>query len=212
MKLGNYFKDYLPKNYRKFRTSVYKMSSNEAVVAELLRICCEEDDIPAIKLFFERTLGKPEKVIVVKRTKIRMEYPEATGKAIGKSEVVADDAPLAPFENKVVVDEKDTPKWLLLDALDRIGSYGQEYAYKVLDDKDNYTTIEVLASNLYAIAMRGGNLSAISLLFDTLDGAVADVVRIDTDDTILLENHAQTAPHEAVQDNNGVWYVEREMR
>lgn len=38
---------------------------------------------------------------------------------------------------------------------------------------------EVMVSNLYAIAMRGANLAAITMLFDYIDGAVADVIRLE---------------------------------
>ena len=210
MKLNNYFKDHLPKNYRDFRLSVHKMSSNEAVVAELLRICCEEDNVQAIKLFFERTLGKPEKTIIIKRTSIRMEYPNATQKALKPQDEV-ETTTTSPLENKVVIEEKDSPGWLLNRALDKIGESGQEYAYEVIEDKDRYPVIEVLAANLYAIAMRGGNLQAITLLFNYLDGSVADVIRLDAEDTILLENYAEQAPYNAIQDEDGVWYVEEAM-
>lgn len=197
-------------NYREFRLSVHKMSSNEAVVAELLRICCEEDNVQAIKLFFERTLGKPEKTIIIKRTSIRMEYPNATKKAL-KPQIEEETTAVSPLESKVIVEEKDSPGWLLNRALDKIGESGQEYAYEVIDGKDRHSVIEVLAANLYAIAMRGGNLQAIDLLFNTLDGAVADVIRLDGQDTILLENYAEQAPYNAIQDENGVWYVEEAM-
>lgn len=210
MKLNNYFKDYLPMNYREFRLSVHKMSSNEAVVAELLRICCEEDNVQAIKLFFERTLGKPEKTIIIKRTSIRMEYPNATKKAL-EPQVEEEGVITSPLENKVIVEEKDSPGWLLNRALDKIGESGQEYAYEVIEGKDRHSVIEVLAANLYAIAMRGGNLNAITLLFNYLDGSVADVIRLDAEDTILLENYAEQSPYEAKQDENGVWYVEEVM-
>ena len=197
-------------NYREFRLSVHKMSSNEAVVAELLRICCEEDNVQAIKLFFERTLGKPEKTIIIKRTSIRMEYPNATKKAL-KPQIEEETTAVSPLESKVIVEEKDSPGWLLNRALDKIGESGQEYAYEVIDGKDRHSVIEVLAANLYAIAMRGGNLNAITLLFDYLDGSVADVIRLDAEDTILLENYAEQAPYNAIQDENGVWYVEEAM-
>ena len=209
MKLNNYFKDHLPKNYRDFRLSVHKMSSNEAVVAELLRICCEEDNVQVIKLFFERTLGKPEKTIIIKRTSIRMEYPNATKKAL-KPQIEEETTAVSPLESKVIVEEKDSPGWLLNRALDKIGESGQEYAYEVIENKDRYPVIEVLAANLYAIAMRGGNLNAITLLFYYLDGATADVIRLDAEDTILLENYAEVSPYEAKQDDRGVWYVEQE--
>jgi len=197
-------------NYREFRLSVHKMSSNQAVVAELLRICCEEDNVQAIKLFFERTLGKPEKTIIIKRTSIRMEYPNATKKAL-KPQIEEETTTISPLENKVIVEEKDSPGWLLNRALDKIGASGQEYAYEVIEGKDRYSVIEVLAANLYAIAMRGGNLNAITLLFDYLDGSVADVIRLDAEDTILLENYAEQAPYNAIQDEDGVWYIEEAM-
>lgn len=163
-----------------------------------------------LSYFLSGLLGKPEKTIIIKRTSIRMEYPNATKKAI-KPQVEEGTAITSPLENKVIVEEKDSPGWLLNRALDKIGESGQEYAYEVIEDKDRYPVIEVLAANAYAIAMRGGNLNAITLLFDYLDGATADVIRVDGLDTILLENHADTAPYEAIRGENGVWYVEEEM-
>ena len=139
-----------------------------------------------------------------------MEYPNATKKAL-KPQIEEETTAVSPLESKVIVEEKDSPGWLLNQALDKIGESGQEYAYEVIEDKDRYPVIEVLAANLYAIAMRGGNLNAITLLFDYLDGAIADVIRLDAEDTILLENYAEQAPYNALQDENGVWYVEEEM-
>ena len=67
-----------------------------------------------------------------------------------------------------------------------------------------------MTANLYGIAMTGSNLGAIKLLLDHIDGAVADVIKLEGLDTILLENWADVAPYEAIQDENGVWFVERE--
>lgn len=212
-KLQNYFKDFLPQTYFKFRRNTHLLTSNQAVVAELLRICCEEDDVKAIQLAFERILGKPEKVVVIKRTLVRTIFPDAKQKAL-KPEVndrVLDEVAVAPItEEKVVVSEADAPGVLLKKMLDDVGSQGREYSYQVLDKKDTHTVAEVLACNLYGIAMRGANLGAIKLLFDYLDGAVADVVRLDGEDTILLESFADIAPYEAVRGADSIWYVETE--
>jgi hypothetical protein len=94
--------------------------------------------------------------------------------------------------------------------LDKIGEAGRDYAYGVVDKRNNYSVAEVMVANLYAIAMRGANLGAILMLFDYLDGAVADVVRLQGEDTILLENYADLAPYEAVQGEDGIWYIEQE--
>lgn len=212
-KLQNSFNDFLPQKYREFRMGAHKLTSNQAVVAELLRICCEEDDVKAIQMAFERILGKPEKVIVIKHTVVRTVFPDARTKAL-KAEVddrVMDEfKPASITENKVVITADNAPGILLRKMVDDIGEKEREYSYKVLDDKDSYEVAEVMAANLYGIAMRGANLGAIRLLFDYLDGAVADVVRLEGENTIVLESWADLAPFEAVQGEDGVFYVEQE--
>lgn len=212
-KLQNSFNDFLPQNYREFRRSILKLNSNQAVVGELLRTCCEEDDVKAIKITFERILGKPERVIIIKKTLVKMVYPDARGKMLSPvidNRVKDEVAEITSTETKIVIDEANAPGILLKKMLDKIGEANRDYAYEVLDNKDSYTVAEVIVANLYAIAMRGANLGAIVMLLDYIDGAVADVVRLEGLDTILLENYADTAPYEAVQDERGVWYVETE--
>ena len=212
-KLQNSFNDFLPLTYLEFRRGVHELTANEAVVAELLRICCEEDDVKAIQMAFERILGKPEKVIVIKRTLVRTIFPDARTKAL---KPVVDDRVQDEFqpptitESRVVVDADNAPGLLLNKMIDEIGGKEQDYVWQVLDKKDKYTVAEVMTANLYGIAMKGANLGAIRLLFDYLDGAVADVVLLEGLDTILLESWADVAPFEAVQGEDGVWYVEHE--
>ena len=212
-KLQNSFNDFLPMNYRDFRMGLSELTSNQAVVAELLRICCEEEDVKAIQMAFERILGKPEKVVVIKRTLVRTVFPDARTKAL-KPEVddrVQDEfKPVSVTENKVVISADNAPGILLQKMVDEIGDKEREYSYTVLDDKDSYSVAEVMASNVYGIAMRGSNLGAIKLLFDYLDGSVADVVRLEGENTIILESWADVAPFEAVQGEDGIFYVEQE--
>lgn len=214
-KLQNSFNTFLPINYRQFKQMMPKLSSNESVVASLLRICAEEDDVKAIKIAFERILGKPEKVIIIKRTIVRTIFPDAKVKhktPIIDNRVQDQTSALAVTDNAdlIVVDEANAPGILLTKKLDHIGDSLNTYSYEVLDNKDKYTVAEVMVANLYAIAMRGSNLAAISMLFDYLDGAVADVIRLEGLDTILLENWADVAPFEAEQGENGIWYIEKE--
>ena len=212
-KLQNSFNDFLPQKYLDFRRDIHQLNSNQAVVAELLRICCEEDDVKAIQMAFERILGKPEKVIVIKRTLVRTVFPDAKTK---KLKAVVDDRVQDEFqasaltENKVVIDEDNAPGILLRRMIDELGEKDQTYVWEVLDNKNKYTVAEVMAANLYGIAMKGSNLGAIRLLFDYLDGAVADVIRLEGEDTILLESWADVAPFEAKQGEDGVFYVETE--
>lgn len=212
-KLQNSFNDFLPSTYFKFRRNAHLLNSNQAVVHELLRICCEEDDIKAIQMAFERILGKPEKVIVIKRTNVRTVFPDARTKALTaeiNDRVMDEFVPQTITQTAVVVDEKNAPGILLRKMIDKIGEESRQYSYEVLDKKDKHTVAEVMVANLYGIAMRGANLGAIRLLFDYCDGAIADVIRLDGLDTILLESYADIAPFEAIQDENGMWYVEFE--
>lgn len=212
-KLKNSFNDFLPQKYLDFRRSVENMNSNQAVVAELLRICCEENNIKAIQLAFERILGKPEKVIVIKKTTVRTVFPDATMKEIEPPllDHTDDQTAAVPItQNKIVVDAADAPGRLLREMLDKIGEKEQGYSSEVLEHKNSYQVAEVMIANLYSIAMRGANLAAISMLFDYLDGAVADVVRIEGEDVVMIENWADVAPYEAKQGEDGIFYIDIE--
>jgi hypothetical protein len=212
-KLQNYFSDFLPQNYRAHRLGSPNLNSNQAVVAELLRLCCEGDDVKAIKMAFERILGKPERVIIIKRTLIRTVFPDARQKAlkpIVNNRIQDETAAVPVTEDKVVIDEADAPGALLKRELESLGEAENLTAFEILDNKDRYTVAQVMVANLYAIAMKGGNLGAIDLLFNYLDGAVADVIRLDGEQVVLLESWADVAPYEAVQDENGTYYIETE--
>lgn len=147
-KLQNFFNDFLPLNYRAFRMGANKHSSNQAVVAELIRICCEEDDVKAIQMAFERILGKPEKVVVIKHTTVKTVFPDAKVKEL-KPEVndrVMDEFRPDPVTtNKVVITENNAPGILLMKRVDAIGDKEREYSYSVLDNKDDYDVAEVMA-------------------------------------------------------------------
>lgn len=211
--MQNYFNEFLPQKYFDFRKNIYQLTSNQAVVAELLRTCCEEKEVKAIEMAFERILGKPEKVVVIKRTMVRVEYPDAATKALKPEfddRVVDEVRVINHDESKVVLDASDAPGLLLRRMVDEIGDKPRDYSYQVLENKHQHTVAEVMTANLYGIAMTGSNLGAIKLLLDHIDGAVADVIKLEGLDTILLENWADVAPYEAIQDENGVWFVERE--
>lgn len=211
-KLQNYFKPFLSMNYREFKLARDSMTANESVVAELLRVCCEEDEVKAMKMAFERILGKPEKVIIIKRTLLKIVYPDAKTKSLKPVENlrVLDESEEVEVEKPVVVQEADAPGAILRKEVDSIGESPSIYAYDVIEDKDKHTVAHVFAANVYATAMRGGNLAAIDLLFDYLDGCVADVIRLEGEQTVVLENYADTAPYEAKLGADGVYYIEKE--
>lgn len=203
--------------YREFKSGINDLAAKPAVVAELLRVGCEENasngGIKAIEMTFHRIIGKPEKPLVIKRTVVRTVFPDATEKAkLPAVSVTAEDEMDVPEpdDKPVVLEEADSPSHTLKKLLDEVGDKGRGYAYEVKDNPWQHTVAEVLVCNLYALAMAGGNLSAIQLLFDYMDGVVADVIRLEGEDTILLENYADIAPYEAVLGDDNVWYIETE--
>lgn len=212
-KLQNSFSTFLPQSFRDFKIAMPSLSSNQGVVASLLRICCEEEDVKAIKIAFERILGKPEKVVIIKRTLVRVTFPEAIARRLNPilDDRAKDEVSVVPVtEGKIVIEEADAPAYLLRKQLEKMGELENTVAFDILDKKDRYTVVEVLVANLYAIALRGSNLAAISMLFDYLDGTVADVIRIEGENTVMLESYATVAPYEAKKGEDGVWYVETE--
>ncbi len=166
-----------------------------------------------MKMIFERILGKPEKVLVIKRTVVKTIFPDAQkklDKPVVNAQAQDETAVIEREDEPVIVEEADSPSFMLRQQLDSIGDQGQQRAYYIGDNRNSHTVAEVFAANVYATAMRGGNLGAIDLLFNYLDGAVADVVRLEGEDTLVLENYADVAPFEAIQGEDGVWYIESE--
>ena len=210
-KLENCFNEFLPMNYRQWRLSRPGLTIAQQVPAELLYICCTENNTNAMKLAFERILGKPERALVITRVITRVIYPEALKKALKSSDKPALKAlPLRDEEGNTltVVDEEQSPSYLVKKTLNTLGDTEGQKMYDILEYKDRYTVAEVFCANVYACAIAGHNVNIMRLLFDYLDGAVADVVRVTTDDVLLLEDYAKEAPYEAKQDENGVWYVD----
>jgi len=196
-------------NYRQWRLSRPGLTIAQQVPAELLYICCTENNTNAMKLAFERILGKPERALVIKRVITRVIYPDAFKKALKPSKPIH---PL-PLRNEedttlTVIDEEQSPSYLVKKTLNTLGDTEGQKMYDILEYKDRYTVAEVFCANVYACAIAGHNVNIMRLLFDYLDGAVADVVRVTTDDVLLLEDYAKEAPYEAKQDENGVWYVD----
>lgn len=190
-----------------------ELNAGDAVVAQLLSICCEDKDIKAMRLAFERILGKPEKVVVIKRCRTRVLYPDATGRlSEGNSSggPVAETALSIVAQDDVVIDGHESPGVYLRELLVKVCDMKQADVFAVLEDRDSYDVATVLVCNLYAVAILGANLGAIEILFDYLDGSVADVIRIETDSVIELEDYSDKAPYNAVKNSDGVWCVESE--
>ena len=80
----------------------------------------------------------------------------------------------------------------------------------MLDNKKKHNTALVVAANLYAVAQSGKNMASVKLLFELLDGAVADVVEVYERKPVELTNYAEEAPANAKMGSDGVYFVEQQ--
>lgn len=238
-KLQNHFNKYLLLPYNQFKLMIPGMTIHQAIAARLLQKCCEEMAVGAIEMAFERVLGKPERVVRVRRTTLKTRYLEAKTRAEEpvlptkaadtkpvetphkqspvtavavtspqNSLSVSLDASSAENDQTIILEAKDAPSAVLWRIMDKMGEMGSAVASQVVDNPSSHIVAEVLVSNLYLMAMRGGDLKAIELVFDYIDGAVADVVRLEGDNVIVVDDYSEIAPYNAVKDTTGVWCVE----
>lgn len=111
-------------------------------------------------------------------------------------------------DQTIFLEAKDAPSAVLWRIMDKMGEMGSATASQIVDNPSSHIVAEVLVANLYLMAMRGGDLKAIELVFDYIDGAVADVVRLEDDNIIVIDDYSEIAPYNAVKDTTGVWCVE----
>ena len=114
----------------------------------------------------------------------------------------------AENDQTIILEAQDAPSAVLWRIMDKMGEMGSAMASQIVDNPSNHIVAEVLVANLYLMAMRGGDLKAIELVFDYIDGAVADVVRLEDDNIIVIDDYSEIAPYNAVKDTTGVWCVE----
>lgn len=118
------------------------------------------------------------------------------------------DASSAENNQTIILEARDAPSAVLWRIMDKMGEMSAEVASQIVDNPSHHIVAEVLVANLYLMAMRGGDLKAIELVFDYIDGAVADVVRLEDDNIIVIDDYSEIAPYNAVKDTTGVWCIE----
>ena len=207
--LSYHFNEMLNENYGELWRNSHTFSNNKNAVFGLVRLCCEEANIDAIRMAFERTIGKVAKPVVIRHISVQTRFPYATRLASHSSVKNAIQSN-QQAQGAISVQAHQLPSHVLTDALNKIGGSNQDFLAEVLDNKKKHNTALVVAANLYAVAQSGKNMASVKLLFELLDGAVADVVEVYEQKPVQLTNYAEEAPANAKMGSDGVYFIEQQ--
>lgn len=135
--LSYHFNEMLNENYGELWRNSHTFSNNKNAVFGLVRLCCEEANIDAIRMAFERTIGKIAKPVVIRHISVQTRFPYATRLAshsFVKNAIQSDQQ----ANGAISVQEHQLPSHVLTDALTEIGEADQEFLAEVLDNKKKY--------------------------------------------------------------------------
>lgn len=219
MQLTTYFKDVIEKTWVDFcrlenDTSV---TSLQGVVLSLVR-ACYGGKLPAIKEALNRTDGKVVQEIKVEYPQFYFLYPYATdvvgGESSTDSEEVVQTAPTPDFSEEPVTGS-------LRDTLDRMSARPRVLVDQILGSADiaekaymdGVTSAvgdgplvkSVIVAGLLKLA-HGGHLSAVFEVFDRIDGAVADTVKVLGED-VFITCMDKIAPAGAKKNVDGIYQL-----
>lgn len=186
---------------------------DDGVLCSLIRICADTDDIPAIKLAFDRVDGLLETPVEIKVPKFYTRYVkakeiEAGAKALGASEDVK--------EQKTSTYDPATAK--LRETLQEMRSMPQDvirvvrsYKKRIDDGKESKhkpLVKSVIVANLLRNINRG-RYKAIELVFDQIDGKLTRTITLLGGDDVYVDDYTETiAPAHAIKDDKGVYIAE----
>jgi hypothetical protein len=188
-------------------------SVDDVVLCSLIRICADEDDIPAIKLAFDRIDGLLETLIEIKVPKFYTRYVNA--KEIEPGETALE-APEATKKEESTNYDPATAK--LRETLQEMRAMPQDVIRMVrgykkhIDEGKEAKRDPMVKSVIVANLLRNvqkGRYRAIELVFDQIDGKLTRTITLLGGDDVYVDDYTMTiAPANAVKDENGVYIAE----
>ena len=210
--LKGFLEKWLPKTYGEMIRDEINMTNKERLASTLVKLICDGGNMKAINIALDRLVGKVEKAIIIRKVTVRQLYVDATQRELeAKEKMVVDERPdVIEYKdnNDIILNKEETPSFLLEKELEIVGDADKQYIGEILDNKEIYSVARVMSTSLYSQAIISNNIEAIRVLFDRIDGAVADVVNIYDDSLIVVPNYSKKAPMDAKQDSNGTFYVD----
>lgn len=229
-KLGDFLREVSNWEWDEFVRAESNMTytSNEAIIFSLIRSCAMQK-LDAIKMSLNRLDGKLKTPVIIETPKVFYVYPNATvsGKGFAKitdnpettNEAVVSEL-LAP---KVVpvIEPVDLPSLSLRETLAEMAKFPRELPVGIImlaDETQLWVQKQgpmpaeipkvksVVAAHLLTMA-QNRNLSALSEVFDQLDGKLAETIKVIGED-IYITSYASTAPDDAILNQDGVFQAE----
>lgn len=198
-------------------------SVDDAVLCSLIRTCADTDEVPAIKLAFDRIDGLQATLIEIKVPKFYLRYPNATEKEEGVKEI---DMPGAKIDEPSNYDPA-TAK--LRETLKEMRSLPKEVVQAVrtvkrrvekaieqnieiprgTKDSPKLPSVKavIVANLLYNV--QKGKFKAVELVFDQIDGKLPKAIQLLGGEDVEVEDlTVLVAPPHAELGEDGVWRAE----
>jgi hypothetical protein len=186
-----------------------ELNNNQMSIVALVK-ACRSKNLKAIKAGMNRIDGKLAVVVEVEQPRFYMEYPNAPTTGLLEAPKVD------TFKKKA--EDEHIPTTGLRNTLRVLGNAKTGAVNHLLDlagqverlamdgitpaDKQNPFVKSIIMASLLSMG-HSGDLTAIFEILDTIDGVVADKVKLLGDD-VVLQNHSLVAPPGAYLGPNGV--------
>lgn len=195
-------------------------SVDDVVLASLIRICADTDDIAAIKLAFDRIDGLQAVLIEIRVPKFYHRYIKATEK---EPEEKALEAPVDDGKPKPTNYDPATAK--LRETLKEMRAMPRDVIrvvrlYKMRVEKAIDSNMEippeqklpmvksVIVANLLKNVQKG-KFKAVELVFDQIDGKLPKAIQLlGGEDIYVDDDQTLVAPPHAILGEDGIYYAE----
>jgi len=186
---------------------------DDGVLCSLIRICADTDDIPAIKLAFDRVDGLLETPIEIKVPKFYVRYVnakeiEAGAKALEAPENIEKDKksdydPATAKLRETLIEMRSMSQDVI-----RVVQLHKNRIDKGKETKHDPMVKSVIVANLLR-NINKGRYKAIELVFDQIDGKLTRTINLLGGDDVYVDDYTETiAPAHAIKDENGVYIAE----
>lgn len=191
-----------------------ELNNNQMSIVALVK-SCRQKNLKAIKAGMNRIDGKLAVVVDVEQPRFYMEFPNAPIKGLPKAPQTTAFSPKAEEDEHIpTTGLRNTLRALgraKTGAVNILLDLAEEVERLAVDDitpedKQNPYVKSVIMASLLSMG-HSGDLTAIFEILDTIDGVVADKVKLLGDD-VVVQNHSLTAPPGAYIGPNGYATIE----
>lgn len=198
------------------RLEMSELTNNQASIVSLVK-ACREKNLKAIKASMNRIDGRLAQIIEVEYPRFYMDFPQAPTTGLNKKDKTKtytaketdDSIPSEGLRNtlRILGKSKTGAVRALLEMADEVEKMylNEETDIYPPEQMDPYVKGVIIACLLDM--GHGGDLSAIFEVLDTIDGVVADKVKLIGDD-MVIQSPALVAPSGAFLSDEGVARIE----